>query len=150
MITERSDYDAKAVQGCDPLLGDDLDIFLRVSIQHERFGFGHTPAENERFYRWVWAHKAHRCEECMRPLPEFSATFVSHIISRGAGPEQAHDPRNTNILCFRCHSQWETGDRARMRIYTRNQNIISKLKREYNELRYIEGKHGSGPANPHI
>lgn len=104
---------------------------LRVEIQRELFGKGHTTAENERFYRWVWSKKMHFCENCMKPLPVYSATYVSHILSRGAYPEMAHDPRNTNILCFDCHAQWENGNRKAMRIYESNQITIAELKKEY-------------------
>lgn len=132
-IETREQYDCCLAHGIEPLIDRRfaVDLRLRVSIQRELFGAGHTPEENERFYRWCWAHKPHRCEECMKPLPEYSAVYVSHIKSRGAEPEMAHDPRNTNILCFRHHSQWENGNRESMRIYLRNQSQIEKLNYEY-------------------
>lgn len=132
-IETREQYDCCLARGIEPLIDRRfaVDLRLRVSIQRELFGAGHTPEENERFYRWCWAHKPHRCEECMKPLPEYSAVYVSHIKSRGAEPEMAHDPRNTNILCFRHHSQWENGNRESMRIYLRNQSQIEKLNYEY-------------------
>ena len=107
---------------------------LRVEKQHKLFGRGHTPAENERFYRWVWRYKPHICEECAKYLPEYSATFVSHILTRGAHPDMAHDPRNVNILCRACHDRWENGDRGAMRIYYKNQDTINLLKNEYYEI----------------
>lgn len=113
------------------LLRDGMPHRSRVDMQRNLFGDGHTPAENERFYRWVWNHKPHICEECMKPLGEYSAVYVSHILTRGAHPEIAHDPRNTNILCFRCHGAWENGARWRMRIYEGNLSRIEQLKKEY-------------------
>ena len=133
LIDTREEYDLCVKNGFEPLIDSRFDMAfpLRVSIQRELFGTGHTPAENERFYRWVWAHRPHWCEECLRPLREYSAVYVSHILTRGAFPEMAHDPRNCNILCFEHHSVWENGSRARMRIFQRNARIIENLKNEY-------------------
>lgn len=135
-ISTRQEYDYAKGRGYEPLIDRrfDIEIHLRVSIQQELFGKGHIPAENEKFYRWCWEHKPHYCEETMRPLRQYSATYVSHILTRGAHPEMAHDPRNTNILCFAMHQKWENGDRENMRIYASNQLIIEKLKKEYATL----------------
>lgn len=133
VIDARELYDYAKSRGYDALLDPRFELThdLRVSIQTELFGKGHTPQENEKFYRWVWNNKPHYCEECMRPLRQYSATFVSHILSRGAHPEMAHDPRNTNILCFEHHAVWENGRRQSMRIYSSNKKVIEKLKKEY-------------------
>lgn len=133
VIDTRELYDYARSRGYEPLTDKRfvLDINLRVSIQRALFGSGHTPAENERFYRWCWEHKPHICEECMRPLREYSATFVSHILTRAAHPEMAHDCRNINILCFSHHSVWENGNRENMRIYLGNMKTIEQLKKEY-------------------
>lgn len=135
-ISTREEYDYAKGRGFEPLIDRrfQMDIDLRVSIQQELFGVGHTPAENEKFYRWCWEHYPHYCQETMRPLKQFSATYISHILTRGAHPEMAHDPRNVNILCFEMHNRWEVGDRENMRIYVSNQQIIEKLKKEYNQL----------------
>ncbi len=135
-IATREEYDYARSLGFEPLKDRRfaMDIRLRVTIQRELFGRGHTPAENERFYRWCWEHYPHFCQETMRPLPEFSAVYVSHILTRGAHPEMAHDPRNVNILCFAAHNRWENGDRENMRIFARNQLTIAKLKNEYQQL----------------
>lgn len=113
------------------ILFGDLPHSRRIELQQKLFGKGHTPAENERFYRFVWDNKPHICEECFRPLNNYSATYVSHILTRGANPEIAHDPRNVNILCPSCHGRWENGDREGMRVYRKNRQIIEKLKQEY-------------------
>lgn len=134
LITERFEYDYAVSRGYEPLIDTKhfrLDIRLRIELQREKFGTGHTPAENEKFYRWVWEHKPHYCEETMRPLPNYSATFVSHILTRGANPEMAHDPRNVNILCFEMHNKWENGDRKGMRIYPASAMRIEELKKDY-------------------
>lgn len=133
VIDTRELYDYARKRGYEPLLDSrfTMSINLRVSIQRELFGTGHTPEENERFYRWVWAHKRHICEETMRPLRSYSATYVSHILTKGAHPAMAHDPRNTNILCYEMHNKWEFGKREDMRIFRSNQIVIEQLKKEY-------------------
>lgn len=133
VIDTRELYDYARQRGYEPLIDRRfaVEINLRVSIQRELFGTGHTPAENERFYRFCWDHYPHQCAETMRPLDQYSATYVSHILTRGAHPEMAHDPRNVNILSFEQHNRWENGDRKNMRIFAGNQVIIEQLKREY-------------------
>lgn len=132
-IDTREQYDAWRAEGAEPLVNwmFDIEINLRASIQRELFGKGHSPQENEAFYRWCWKRLPHICEETMKPLPEYSAAFISHILSKGAHPEMAHDPRNINILCLEAHNRWENGDRENMRIYQRNMLMIEQLKEEY-------------------
>lgn len=123
-------------KGYEPLTDKrfEMPIKVRIDVQRYLFGAGHTPAENERFYRYCWELYPHICEECMRPLTQFSATYISHIRTRGAFPEAAHDVRNVNILCFKHHNQWETGNRKAMRIYPGNVQTIEQLTKEYNEV----------------
>ncbi len=128
-------YEYAQRRGFEPLMDTrffKVEIGLRKTLQNRTFGAGHTSTENEKFYRWVWKHKPHYCEECMKPLRRYSAVYVSHILTRGANPAIAHDPRNVNILCFKHHAEWENGNRVGMRIYARNQIIIEELKKEYN------------------
>ena len=133
-ITTRAEYELCKAHGIEPLLDRRfaMDIRLRVEIQRELFGTGHTPQENERFYRFCWDHYPHQCAECMRPLKQYSATYVSHILTRGAHPEMAHDPRNVRILCFDHHNQYEhRTTRNPMRIFEQTEKIISELKTDY-------------------
>lgn len=133
LIETREEYDYCKAKGYEPLIDPrfPMDIRLRVSIQREIFGKGHTPEENEKFYRWCWEHYPHYCQETMRPLKHYSAAFISHILTRGAHPEMAHDPRNVNILCLEAHNRWENKDRENMRIYLSNQRKIEAIKAEY-------------------
>lgn len=139
LITTREEYDIVTSRGYEPLIDERFFVLehgLRVALQREIFGHsltsrGNIMQANERFFRWVWAHKPHICEETMRPLREYSAVYCSHILTRGAFPEMAHDPRNINILCFEAHNRWENGDRQRMRIYAKNVVTIERLKQEY-------------------
>lgn len=137
VIDTRELYDYARKRGYEPLIDRRfaMEIHLRVSIQRELFGRGHTPEENERFYRWCWEHYPHICSETMRPLRQYSATYISHILTRGAHPEMAHDPRNVNILSFEMHNRWENGDRQNMRIYQMNQLTIKKLINEYASIK---------------
>lgn len=137
-IDTRELYDYARKRGYEPLIDRrfSVEIHLRISIQRELFGTGHTPEENEKFYRWCWEHYPHYCAETMRPLRHYSATYVSHILTRGAHPEMAHDPRNVNILCFEMHNKWENGNRENMRIYQSNQLTIQQLKDEYKRINY--------------
>lgn len=136
VIDARELYDYARKRGYEPLIDRrfEMDIDLRVSIQRELFGTGHTPEENERFFRWCWGHLPHICEETMRPLHNYSAVYISHILTRGAHPDMAHDPRNVNILCFEQHNRWENGDRTKMRIWAQNQLTIAQLKKDYGRL----------------
>lgn len=136
-ITTKEEYDYCLQRGIEPLIYDDvfeIDINLRVELQKELFGKDIKKA-NQRFFKWIWQHKEHVCEECQRPLQFYSATFCSHILSRGAHPEMATDPRNINILCPEHHNQYEFGNRENMRIMKKNVAIIQKLKDEYNKLK---------------
>lgn len=133
MIETMADYDYIRRRGFEPLTDPrfPMSIELRKQVQERLFGKGHTSAENEKFYRWCWAHKPHICEETLRQLSNYSAVYVSHILTRGAHPAMAHDPRNINILCADAHAKWENGRKDEMRIFDRNKKIIEMLKKEY-------------------
>lgn len=133
-IATREEYDLLLKQGKEPLMSRyfDLDIRLRKEIQKERFG-GNDAEGNEKFYKYCLKHKSLVCEECGTPIRNPSAYNVSHILTRGAFPEMAHDPRNVNILCPRHHDMWEhSTTRKGMRIEIKNEKIINQLKKEYN------------------
>jgi hypothetical protein len=137
IISERFEYDLCTSRGVEPLLDArfKMDIRLRIQIQQELFGRGvygqDVQRANERFFRWIWEHKPHRCEETLRPLYNYSAVYCSHILTRGAFPEIATDPRNINLLCYEMHEKWEHGNRKEMRIYNKNLATIEILKNEY-------------------
>ncbi len=134
MIKTRQEYDFIKGNGFEPLYDKRfrMDIGLRKEIQAELFGRGHTPAENNRFYRWVWKRFPHMCCECLRPLQEYSATYISHVISRGSEPQMAHDPRNVMILCAEHHAQYEhRPTRENMRIYPASERVIAALRADY-------------------
>lgn len=143
LITDIEQYDYCVGRGIEPLLDTNnfqIEISLRVEIQKKLFGHceigrGDIPAANQRFFKWVWEHKPHYCEECLRPLNKFAAIYCSHILTRGAHPEMAHDARNINILCPEHHCTWESATtRKAMRIFEKNKKTIERLKFEYSQL----------------
>lgn len=143
IIETKKEYRVVQERGYEPLLCSflDIDINLRVQIQRELFGMPeigkkNIPQANQKFYKWVWNHKPHYCEEFMTPLDTYSAVFISHIFTKGGFPEMAHDPRNTNIFSFKAHQMWENPEqRKKMRIYYENLQVMEKLKNDYANLR---------------
>ena len=135
-IETRQDYEQAREEGFEPLIDKNFEmpIKLRVELQRELFGKNGNQEANQKFYTWVWDHSDHWCAECLHPLYNYSATFISHILTRGGYPEMAHDPRNVNILCGKCHANWEhKTTRGSMRIYLSNLQRIDDLTREYTE-----------------
>lgn len=138
-INTAEEYDYCVKRGYEPLLDAVrfvMPIKLRIEIQDEVFGKFRSgiPAANSNFYKWCWERMPHYCQETMKPLRTYSSVYISHIMSRGAHPECAHDPRNVNILCAEAHAKWENGRREEMRIYLGNMYTIERLKQEYREL----------------
>ena len=140
LIETRAEYDYCMARGIQPLAHSRfaVEINLRVQIQRELFGMASIDRDvikaNQKFYEFCWEHSKHYCEECMMPLRQYSAGHISHILTRKAHPEMAHDYRNKNILCAKHHAQWETGDRTSMRIYTGNQKLIEQMMSDYQNL----------------
>lgn len=139
-LTNRDEYEVATGRGFKPLLDWRhfvLPIDLRIEIQREIFGHstisvGNRATANQRFYEWCWDNMPHFCQESMRPLHDYSAEFISHILSRGAHPEMAHDPRNVNILFTPFHNMWEDSiKRSQMKLYTMNLLIIDILRKDY-------------------
>lgn len=132
MITSSEEYDYCVGRGYEPLLDARLEMShaFRVEVQKGLFGKNNAKG-NAKFYSWCLRHLPHTCENCGKPIEKAWAGNVSHILSRGAHPEMAHDPRNVNILCMACHARWENGDRENMRIWARNARMIETLKTEY-------------------
>lgn len=109
-----------------------IDFKLRLEIQYSIFGHGDFTRQNQRFYEWMWKNSIHSCEELGTPLKNYSASFISHIISKGSDRRLAIDPRNVNILSFNQHNKWEYGEKTKMKIYPKNKLIINILKTDYN------------------
>lgn len=118
-------YDQIKRSGIEPLIMPELFSFensTRVAIIKRMFQ-NQSKQNDLRFYKWVWDIKPHWCENCGKPLQEFSPAFISHIKTRGAHTELRYDPMNTNTLCFDCHNKWEFAPierKERMYIYQLN------------------------------
>lgn len=119
-----------------------IDIVLRIQIQNELFGLAtigkrNIPQANEKFYRWCWNNKIQVCEECLKPLGDYAAIYISHILTKGGKAHMAHDPRNVNLLCYKHHNLWEFGTiekKSKMNIYHKNEKIIEVLKSDYQNV----------------
>ena len=84
---------------------------------------------DEEFYEKCFNNSDHKCEECDCDLPtvfrnEESKIVArwrySHIIPKSIAPELRHKIKNINHLCLEDHSEWEFGDKRKMKIYNEN------------------------------
>lgn len=133
-INSRYEYDYCINRGYQPLIDWRLfkmKIDLRIEIQHELFVTADFSKANDRFYHYVWDNSPHYCIETSKRLHNYSAVFISHIITKGSNRAMAIDPRNANVLCFEMHNKWEYGKRKEMNVYPMNQLIIKMLKHDY-------------------
>lgn len=116
-----------------------IPIKLRIEIQYLTFCNSYSrvniPVANTKFYNFCYENSLKICAETGQPIHNYSATVVSHILSRSDKPEMAFDPRNTNILIPQMHSKWECknkpGENKDMQIWRRNQIVIQHLNMEY-------------------
>lgn len=134
-ISTRIEYDYIVSRGHCPLINwkmFKMNHNLRIEIQYDLFNAVDFQKQNQKFYKWVWDNSIHCCFESGKPLHDYSAVFISHIISRGSDRRMSIDPRNVNILCFDAHQKWENKDNFKMNIWRENQLIIKMLKSEYN------------------
>lgn len=131
-INTMADYQNVSAIGFNPLIDWSrfkIDYQLRQKLQNELFGkttigHGNIPTANQNYYNYCWDNSLVKvCEECMHPLYDYKAIYISHILSRGGYPELAHDLRNFNLLCPRCHMQWES-DYSGMKIRKKNKIAI--------------------------
>jgi len=132
-LTNREMVDYTFFRGVNPLidLRFKMPILLRLEYIRDLFG-KFQPKHHTKYYKYCWDNKPHYCEETGLELMNYSAAFISHILSKGSHPEMAYDPRNCNILSFIQHNRWEFGDKENMSIYPGNELIIEMLKTEYN------------------
>jgi len=88
-------------------------------------------------YKLVWMSRPHNCEECDVFLGDdfddvngkvIDRFRYSHILTKGAFPEHRHNIMNFNLLCLKCHEEWENGAKEKMSIWDKNERVIEKLK----------------------
>lgn len=110
-----------------------------IQFRKDEFGHGKIIISNDKFYHYCFENSLFKCcEECQHPLDYYSAEYISHILTKGSKPEIAHDPRNFNLLCPKCHYKWEIGKGKYMKIYKTNQIVIELLKIDYQIWDYEE------------
>lgn len=64
------------------------------------------------FYKFVWKHREHFCEECGKELRELKRDHMHHLLPKrnGAGgyPYFRHEEMNIALLCWNCHQAAES------------------------------------------
>lgn len=129
------DYDRLKGLGFEPLIDSRFEMAINLRRNIQALYFGPASPENDvNFYKWVYEHKPHFCEETGQPIPSYSAVNISHIVSRGANTELRYDPRNINLVIFQVHNIWETGEllvKRGLNLWPWNCFIIYLLKHEY-------------------
>ncbi len=85
--------------------------------------------EDEAFYEKCFNMSNNKCEECGEELPSAFLTDsgkvaarwrYSHIIPKSIAPKLRHDTNNINHLCLKHHSEWENGNKEKMKIFKGN------------------------------
>ncbi len=66
----------------------------------------------------IWDSRPHQCENCGVWLPEPpQAINFSHYLPKGLYKRLELLEQNVDLLCPKCHQQWEFGTKNEMRIY---------------------------------
>lgn len=105
----------------------------RIFSGLKKFTPSKTSKEDQTYFKSQWERLPHFCLECGIELPGYSASFISHILSKGAHPALRHDPDNSQILCFSHHQQWDFGNRKIMKIWAGNKKIVQRLLKKHYE-----------------
>ena len=140
-INNLKEYNHARKYGFHPFIDKDyvMDINVRYDLQKEIFKTSKSLRNCDiKFYKYCWSVLDHYCQESGLYLREYSAVYISHILSRGAYPEMRWDIRNVNILSFKAHQLWEFGtneQKENMKIWTMNNEIMNCLKTEYQGLK---------------
>lgn len=89
-----------------------------VKISYIKNKFNKPSGEKELFGE-IWNERPHYCENknCNAFLGhEPLIQFFSHRKSKGARPDLRLDKSNIDLLCSKCHHEWEFGDRKKINI----------------------------------
>lgn len=99
--------------------------------------------KDEIFYEKCFNNSDHRCEECGKELPKqfrdadgkiIARYRYSHTIPKSIAPELRHEIMNINHLCLKDHSEWENGNKEKMKIFKKNvKNFPQFLERFENK-----------------
>jgi hypothetical protein len=81
----------------------------------------------------IWEERPHYCEISKKHLGEdFSVTFFSHILTKGAYPQARLDPENILLVSNEIHHLIEFSDRKDERLVKfKYQDLVDKLKQKY-------------------
>lgn len=91
---------------------------------------------DDEFYKKVWEHREHICEECGIHLGELyiddkgrvvNRFMFAHILSKGSYPKLRRVEKNVVLLCMKDHDILDHGDKASMKINTILKDTISEL-----------------------
>lgn len=85
------------------------------------------------FFMQIWDERPHYCEISKEFLgDDFSVSFFSHVLTKGAYPEARLDPENILLVSNEIHHLIEFTDRKDERLLRYNyQALIDKLKQKY-------------------
>ena len=91
-----------------------------------------------RLFEEIWKERPHVCKECGCHLGFMLVPhFFSHYLSKGSEPALRLDKDNIDLLCFKHHFQWDSGDRKKMKIY--DEERIERLKLKAHQQRTSYG-----------
>lgn len=65
------------------------------------------------FYLLIWQEREHKCENCGKPIHEFSLLLFHHVLPKrpdGGYPQYRHCKWNIWILCWECHDTHDNGN----------------------------------------
>lgn len=81
----------------------------------------------------IWDERPHYCEITKKFLgDDFSVSFFSHILTKGAYPEARLDPENILLVSNEMHHLIEFTDRRDERLVKFGyQDLVDKLKQKY-------------------
>lgn len=86
-------------------------------------------------FKEIWRERPHYSEVSGEPLEAFSPVYFSHILSKGAYPEQRLNKENIILKTYDEHRIWESGDRELLRKLPMWKKVFEtqdKLKTKYN------------------
>lgn len=82
-------------------------------------------SDDRKLWDEIWAERLHFCENiyCRKSLEPYKTAAgkpISHLFShrrtKAAAPGLRYEKANIDLLCPDCHSEWETGDRSKVKI----------------------------------
>lgn len=70
------------------------------------------PTGERELFAKIWGKREHVCSHCGAKLQEpIRSFYFSHIKSKGAFPELRLEESNIELMCLKCHQEYEFGSR---------------------------------------